>query len=122
MLNRKLLVGALMALVCTGVISCGGSELPKEDSSRTSAPLTGSAEGIFEGTSVHRNFDEALALAIATARQQLPHTDAIHWTLLEIFGDEGGFVGVQDLTVRIHARPGLGTGKSTLGHIKSTAH
>jgi hypothetical protein len=56
----------------------------------------------FSGTSSKGDFREALALAIAEAKQGLGIT-LVKWTLLLVTGVNGGFAGQNDLTVHIRA-------------------
>ena len=56
----------------------------------------------FSGTSNKGDFREALASAIAEAKQGLG-TDLVRWTLLLVTGVNGGFAGQNDLTVHIKA-------------------
>ncbi len=60
-------------------------------------------EGSFIGTSNSGNFQEALSNAIATAKETL-ETDFIKWKLEELSGEDGGFVTVQVLSVKINAQ------------------
>jgi len=61
------------------------------------------SEGKFEGTSKNGDVQEALAEAIAAAKDGL-RTDFVRWRLEELTGEDGGFVLVRDVTVRIHAK------------------
>lgn len=61
------------------------------------------SEGTFEGTSKNGDIQEALAAAIDAAKDGL-RTDFVRWRLEELSGEDGGFVLVRDVTVRIHAR------------------
>lgn len=61
------------------------------------------SEGKFEGTSKNGDIQEALAEAIAAAKAGL-RTDLVRWRLEELSGEDGGFVLVRDITVRIHAK------------------
>ena len=61
----------------------------------------------FRGTSERGDLAEALADAIRNAKQSL-RTDLVTWTLQNISGENGGFVGVNRLTVTIRARAGHG--------------
>ena len=56
----------------------------------------------FEGTSNQGDFTEALQNAIAAAKDGLSST-LVTWKLLEVSGQNGGFVGVNELTVSIQA-------------------
>lgn len=56
--------------------------------------------GTFIGTSKNGDFAEALAEAIATAKNQIP-TDHVTWKLIEVSGQDGGFVLVRELAVTI---------------------
>ena len=56
----------------------------------------------FPGTSNNGDFQEALMLAIAAAKEGLG-ADLVTWTLLLVYGANGGFVGQNDLTVEIEA-------------------
>ena len=58
---------------------------------------------IFEGKSTNGNIEEALEAAIAAAKGGL-HTDLVVWQLEQVSGENGGFVGVRDVTVSIHAQ------------------
>jgi hypothetical protein len=57
----------------------------------------------FEGTSNQGDFNEALQNAIAAAKDGLT-TSFVTWKLLDVSGQNGGFVGVNDLTVSIEAQ------------------
>lgn len=57
----------------------------------------------FEGTSNQGDFNEALQKAIAAALEGLSST-LITWRLLEVSGENGGFVGANNLTVTIEAQ------------------
>ena len=59
--------------------------------------------GTFEGVSKNRQFEEALAIAIAAAMKGLK-TDLVRWTLKEMSGEDGGSVPVHNLKVTIDAR------------------
>ena len=59
--------------------------------------------GRFEGTSDQGDFTEALQNAIAAAKEGLTST-LVSWKLLEISGQNGGFVQVNELTVSIQAQ------------------
>jgi len=61
------------------------------------------SEGNFEGTSKNGDIQEALAEAISAAKSGLT-TDFVRWQLEQLFGEDGGFVLVQNVTVRIHAQ------------------
>lgn len=61
------------------------------------------AHGKFEGTSKNNDLKEALNNAIATAMKDLK-TDFVKWKLEEMFGENGGVVLAEILTVRIHAQ------------------
>jgi hypothetical protein len=63
------------------------------------------ADGDFQGTSKTHDFHEALDAAIAAAKIGLD-TTLIHWKLLEMSGEDGGFAQVHDLTLSIHAWTG----------------
>jgi hypothetical protein len=58
----------------------------------------------FEGQSENGNFEEALQLAIATAKEALS-TDFVNWTLEKVHGENGGFVLVNILKVVISVQP-----------------
>lgn len=60
-------------------------------------------EGSFIGTSNNGNFQEALSIAIAIAKESL-ETDFIKWKLEELSGEDGGFATVQVLSVKINAQ------------------
>ena len=57
----------------------------------------------FEGISSTGNFQEALRVAIETAKESLS-TDFIIWELVKISGEDGGFVTTQILKVAITAK------------------
>jgi hypothetical protein len=61
------------------------------------------SRGKFEGTSKNGDLQEALALAIAAAKEGLKST-LVRWKLDEVSGEDGGFVQVTDITVKISAR------------------
>ena len=63
----------------------------------------------FKGTSKNGDIQEALAIAIAAAKDGLK-TDLVRWTLEEVSGEDGGFVLVTDVTVTINARSGSKAG------------
>jgi flavin-binding protein dodecin len=67
------------------------------------------SRGKFTGTSKNGDIQEALANAIGAAKDGLK-TDLVRWTLDEISGEDGGFVLVRDITVKINARTGSKTG------------
>lgn len=56
----------------------------------------------FEGDSDNGSFEEALADAIEKAKQELT-TDLVKWKLVGISGENGGFVGVNQIKVSINA-------------------
>ena len=56
----------------------------------------------FSGTSKNDDFQEALRLAIAAAKDGL-RTDFVQWTLIRVFDEDGGVVLQNDLTVEIEA-------------------
>jgi flavin-binding protein dodecin len=56
----------------------------------------------FEGLSANGSIEEAIADAIGKAKQELT-TDLIEWKLVEISGENGGFVGANKLKVCISA-------------------
>jgi hypothetical protein len=58
----------------------------------------------FEGLSEKGDLQEAIADAIQKAKESLK-TDFVDWKLNEIFGKNGGFVGVTQLKVNINASP-----------------
>lgn len=60
-------------------------------------------EGSFTGTSRSGNLAEALNQAIANAKASLK-TDFIKWKLEKLFGEDGGGVNVQVLSVEISAK------------------
>ena len=62
-----------------------------------------SSRDVFEGKSSNGDIQEALAAAIAAAKSGLT-TDLVVWQLDEVSGEDGGFVGVRDVTVKIHAQ------------------
>ena len=69
------------------------------------------SEGTFEGTSKNGDIQEALAEAIAAAKGGLS-TDHVKWRLEELSGEDGGFVLVNEVTVKIHAEsPSTSEGK-----------
>ncbi len=57
----------------------------------------------FVGTSESGDFGEALAAAIAAAKEGL-HSTLVLWTLRDVSGESGGFVAVNRLSVTIEAR------------------
>lgn len=59
-------------------------------------------QGIFEGISKRGDFLEALSDAIEKAKQQLK-TDCVKWKLSEIFGENGGFIGINCVKVSVIA-------------------
>ena len=56
----------------------------------------------YTGTSDNSDFNEALLLAIAAAKEGLG-SDFVTWVLLVVTGANGGFAGQNDLTVEIEA-------------------
>lgn len=56
----------------------------------------------YSGTAHDGNFNEALRLAIEAAKEGLGST-LVRWTLLVVFGSNGGTAGENDLTVEIEA-------------------
>ena len=56
----------------------------------------------FTGTADNGDINVALRLAIEAAREGLG-ADLVTWTLLVVFGANGGAVGQNDLTVEIEA-------------------
>ena len=60
------------------------------------------SEKQFKGTSQRGNIDEALVDAIQSAKLAL-RTDFVRWKLLEIQGENGGFILKNELTVHISA-------------------
>jgi len=54
------------------------------------------------GTSLKGNFNEALNIAIESAKRSLS-TDYVNWSLFRTSGDDGGFVLNENLTVTIWA-------------------
>jgi hypothetical protein len=56
----------------------------------------------YSGTADNGDINVALRLAIAAAKEGLG-ADLITWTLLIVFGANGGAVGQNDLTVEIEA-------------------
>jgi hypothetical protein len=56
----------------------------------------------FSGTSDTGDFQVALTLAIDAAKEGLGAT-LVQWTLLLVYGANGGVVGQNDLTVEIEA-------------------
>jgi hypothetical protein len=63
------------------------------------------ADSTFEGTASKNDFHAALQEAIAAAMSGL-HTDLVHWRLLEVTGEYGGFAPVSNMTVKIEAKVG----------------
>lgn len=61
------------------------------------------SEGTFEGKSKNGDIQEALADAIAAAKTGLI-TDFVRWRLEQLSGEDGGFIPVRDVIVKIHAR------------------
>ena len=61
------------------------------------------SEGSFEGRSNNNDIQEALAEATAAAKDGL-RSELVRWRLEEVSGEDGGFVEVRDLTVKIHAQ------------------
>ena len=61
------------------------------------------SSGTFEGNSTDGKLEDALATAIANAKQAL-RTELVNWKLLEVSGENGGFVATNNLSVRIRAR------------------
>jgi hypothetical protein len=60
-------------------------------------------EGSFVGKSDTGNFQEALQNAIAIAKKTL-ETDFITWEIEKIYGEDGGYVTVNILSLQIHAQ------------------
>jgi hypothetical protein len=56
----------------------------------------------FEGLSDNGSFEEALSDAIEKAKQQLT-IDLVKWNLIGVSGENGGFVGVNQIKVSINA-------------------
>ena len=56
----------------------------------------------YSGTAHDGDINEALRLAIEAAKEGLGST-LVRWTLLVVFGANGGVVGQNDLTVEIEA-------------------
>lgn len=56
----------------------------------------------YSGTADNGDINVALALAIKAAKEGLG-SDIVTWTLLIVFGANGGFAGQNDLTVEIEA-------------------
>lgn len=56
----------------------------------------------YSGTAHDGDFNTALRLAIEAAREGLGST-LVRWTLLVVFGSNGGVAGENDLTVEIEA-------------------
>ena len=54
------------------------------------------------GTSLNGDLNEALHIAIKAAKESFP-TDYVVWDLVEVHGDNGGIVQVDNLTVTISA-------------------
>jgi hypothetical protein len=61
------------------------------------------SDNTFEGISKTGSIQEALALAIKTAKETL-RTDAIDWELKTLKGRDGGFVLEQKVKVTIYAK------------------
>lgn len=57
----------------------------------------------FIGTSTNGNFQEALNNAIIIAKETLK-TDFIKWKIEELTGEDGGFVTVNILSVKINVQ------------------
>ena len=56
----------------------------------------------YSGTADNGDINVALALAIAAAKEGLG-SSFVKWTLLLVYGANGGFAGQNDLTVEIEA-------------------
>jgi hypothetical protein len=56
----------------------------------------------YSGTADNGDINVALALAIKAAKEGLG-SEIVTWTLLVVFGTNGGFAGQNDLTVEIEA-------------------
>ena len=56
----------------------------------------------FSGTADNGDINVALRLAIEAAKEGLG-ADLVTWTLLRVYGANGGFVGQNDTTVDIEA-------------------
>ena len=56
----------------------------------------------YSGTADNSDINVALQLAIKAAKEGLG-SDLVTWTLLVVFGANGGFAGQNDLTVEIEA-------------------
>ncbi|MFL6198409.1 MAG: hypothetical protein ACJ76J_04475 [Thermoanaerobaculia bacterium] len=56
----------------------------------------------YSGTADNGDINVALRLAIQAAKEGLG-ADLVTWTLLVVFGENGGFAGQNDLTVEIEA-------------------
>ena len=56
----------------------------------------------YSGTADNGDINVALALAIKAAKEGLG-ADFVRWTLLLVYGANGGFAGQNDLTVEIEA-------------------
>lgn len=56
----------------------------------------------YSGTADNGDISVALRLAIEAAKEGLG-SDLVQWTLLLVYGANGGFVGQNDLTVEIEA-------------------
>jgi hypothetical protein len=61
----------------------------------------------FEGVSDNGSLEEALFNAISQAKGELT-TDLVTWKLIDISGENGGFVLLNRLKVRIQASPPSG--------------
>ena len=59
--------------------------------------------GKFQGASDRGDFQEAVANAIAAAKNGLK-TDFVRWKLVDVSGQNGGFVLVDEITVTIQAQ------------------
>lgn len=60
-------------------------------------------EGKFKGTSTSGNIHEAIAIAVQNAKDGLP-SSLVHWELIKLSGEYGGYAEITDLTVEISAK------------------
>ena len=60
-------------------------------------------EGKFKGTSQSGNIHEAIEIAVQNAKDGLP-SSLVHWELIKISGEYGGYTEITELTVEISAK------------------
>ncbi len=60
-------------------------------------------EGTFSGTSENGDFHEALNIAVQNAKEGL-ETDYITWDQLRLYGENGGYIPGNRLTVEVYAK------------------